>query len=102
MGVESSLSISLICNGKLWGLIACHNNTPRKVSLFTQRFCAIMSRFTSKLLEVLSYEKRIYNRSFITEQVIDTMSVAKHVNGYIVADSGDLLSLFRAGIAFIC
>lgn len=32
MGVRSTLTISLIDNGKLWGLIACHHRTPRFVS----------------------------------------------------------------------
>jgi len=32
MGVASSLSISLVVDGKLWGLIACHHRTPRFVS----------------------------------------------------------------------
>jgi len=29
MGYEASLSVSLLKNGKLWGLIACHNRTPK-------------------------------------------------------------------------
>jgi light-regulated signal transduction histidine kinase (bacteriophytochrome) len=30
MGVAASLSISIIVDGGLWGLIACHNQTPRR------------------------------------------------------------------------
>ena len=97
MSVESSLSISLMSGGKLWGLIACHNNSPTKVSLFIQKFCAMMSKFVSKLVEGLSYEKRIFSRSFITEKATDSISVGKHVNGYIVAKSEDLLKLFKSG-----
>lgn len=32
MGVGASMSMSLIVEGKLWGLIACHHRTPRFVS----------------------------------------------------------------------
>lgn len=32
MGVESSFSISLMHRGKLWGLIACHNISPRFIN----------------------------------------------------------------------
>lgn len=32
MGVVSSMSVSLVLDGKLWGLIACHHRTPRFVS----------------------------------------------------------------------
>ncbi len=34
MGVAASLSISLIVNGKLWGLIACHHYSPKIPSYF--------------------------------------------------------------------
>lgn len=39
MGVAASLSISIIVNGRLWGLIACHHYEPRMPS-FAQRSAA--------------------------------------------------------------
>ncbi|HEX3861098.1 MAG TPA: HWE histidine kinase domain-containing protein [Stellaceae bacterium] len=33
MGVQGSLSISIIVSGELWGLIACHHNSPKVVPL---------------------------------------------------------------------
>jgi len=33
MGVAASLSISILIDGKLWGLIACHHQRPRALSL---------------------------------------------------------------------
>ena len=46
MGVDASLSISILIDGKLWGLFACHNYSPRcptfqrrsMVELFAQMF----------------------------------------------------------------
>ena len=47
MGVASSFSISLIHKGELWGLIACHNYTPK--------FIDYKSRMSSKLIgQILS------------------------------------------------
>ncbi|NMH58747.1 HWE histidine kinase domain-containing protein [Alteromonas ponticola] len=34
MGVVASLSVSIIVNGKLWGLIACHHYSPKVPSYF--------------------------------------------------------------------
>uniref|UniRef100_UPI000F872503 GAF domain-containing protein n=1 Tax=Staphylococcus aureus TaxID=1280 RepID=UPI000F872503 len=31
MGVSASMSISLLREGKLWGLVACHHYSPRRV-----------------------------------------------------------------------
>lgn len=39
MGVRASMSVSLLRDGKLWGLIACHNNTPRLVPFETREAC---------------------------------------------------------------
>ncbi|MDE1187863.1 MAG: HWE histidine kinase domain-containing protein [Pantoea sp.] len=33
MGVASSMSISIVVDGALWGLIACHHNTPKVLSI---------------------------------------------------------------------
>lgn len=33
MGVQASMSISIIVEGKLWGLVACHNYTPKVVPM---------------------------------------------------------------------
>ncbi|WP_296943059.1 ATP-binding protein [uncultured Massilia sp.] len=31
MGVAASMSVSIVINGRLWGLIACHHMTPKRV-----------------------------------------------------------------------
>jgi light-regulated signal transduction histidine kinase (bacteriophytochrome) len=33
MGVQASLSISVIVDGELWGLISCHHDSPKRVPL---------------------------------------------------------------------
>lgn len=33
MGVAASMSISIVVDGELWGLIACHHNTPKSLSI---------------------------------------------------------------------
>jgi len=51
MGVEASLSISIIIGGKLWGLFACHHYKPRLPS-FAQRSAAeLFGQMFSLMLE---------------------------------------------------
>jgi chemotaxis family two-component system sensor kinase Cph1 len=50
MGVGASLTISLISNGKLWGLIACHALKPKYVSLPARDACETIGRITSALI----------------------------------------------------
>ncbi|MEP1611588.1 MAG: ATP-binding protein [Roseobacter sp.] len=51
MGVGGSLSISLITNGELWGLVACHHYSPRLVSSSRLRFAELLGGTVSALLQ---------------------------------------------------
>ncbi len=51
MGVGGSLSISLITNGELWGLVACHHYRPRLVPSSRLRFAELLGGTTSALLQ---------------------------------------------------
>lgn len=44
MGVRASMSISLICDRKLWGLIACHHNSPRTLSYELRTICEFLGQ----------------------------------------------------------
>ena len=59
MGVKASMSISLIKNGNLWGLIACHHLSAKPVSNAMQNAGAIISKMVSSKLALLEfYEQR--------------------------------------------
>jgi light-regulated signal transduction histidine kinase (bacteriophytochrome) len=42
MGVRASLSFSVVINDALWGLIACHHRTPRRLPLLLRERCVDM------------------------------------------------------------
>ncbi len=51
MGVGASLSISLITNNELWGLVACHHYGTRLISSSRLRFAELLGGTTSALLQ---------------------------------------------------
>ncbi|NHN83313.1 GAF domain-containing protein [Acetobacter musti] len=56
MGVRASMSVSLIVDGKLWGLIACHHYSPRRLFM--------AERITAKMIgEVIALQIIGLNRS---------------------------------------
>src|SRR6201999_501963 len=64
MGVQASMSISIVVDGRLWGLFACHHYSPRcpafqrrsVAELFAQMFA---SRLESReRREVVEYERK--------------------------------------------
>ncbi|WCJ61535.1 sensor histidine kinase [Agrobacterium tumefaciens] len=47
MGTAASMSVSIIVNGALWGLIACHHATPHSVSLAVREACDFAAQLLS-------------------------------------------------------
>jgi light-regulated signal transduction histidine kinase (bacteriophytochrome) len=53
MGVRASMSVSLVRGDRLWGLLACHHRTPRKVPFAVRSACETFARVVSLELEAL-------------------------------------------------
>lgn len=51
MGVSSSFSISLLAKGELWGLIACHNYSPKFIDYKAREGCKLIGNILSSALE---------------------------------------------------
>lgn len=51
MGVASSFSISLLYRDELWGLIACHNYTPRFINFKAREASKLIGQIISSALE---------------------------------------------------
>jgi chemotaxis family two-component system sensor kinase Cph1 len=43
MGVAASASVSIVHDGALWGLVACHSSTPRQLPLHTRIACRTLA-----------------------------------------------------------
>jgi len=58
MGVRASMSISLIQNGRLWGLIVCHHSTPKPVSYALQEASTFISQIVSSKLSLMGVHEQ--------------------------------------------
>jgi light-regulated signal transduction histidine kinase (bacteriophytochrome) len=108
MGVRSSMSISVMAFGELWGLIACHSygNTGMRVSFPVRQLLRLLSDSISRNIERLSYASRLHTRKLVrckrlsvealmvSQQQISTIPTDAHPTGYIVSNADDLLELF--------
>ncbi|MEB3826799.1 ATP-binding protein [Phormidium sp. CCY1219] len=67
MNVSASMSISIMKEGKLWGLVACHHNSPKYVSYEVRKACEFFGKVMSVELpskeENKDYEYRIKLKS---------------------------------------
>src|SRR5690606_10478318 len=51
MGVQASMSISLLYRGELWGMISCHHSTPRFVDFAGRQAAKFVGQLLSSALE---------------------------------------------------
>jgi chemotaxis family two-component system sensor kinase Cph1 len=105
MGVESSLTISLIKDQKLWGLIACHHRTPKYVSYELRKACEFLGRMIFSELssweETGDYDYRIQLAQIHT-RLVDQMAQEEDFVHALVNHEPNLLNLANAGGAAIC
>jgi light-regulated signal transduction histidine kinase (bacteriophytochrome) len=59
MGVGASMSISIVVDGQLWGLIACHHYGPRILSLAQRVAAEMFGEFFSLQIEAMSRKWRL-------------------------------------------
>ncbi len=67
MGVEASASMSIVKDGILWGLVACHHHEPRNLSLTTRLACQATATVLARQVKAREdsdlYRERIRLRS---------------------------------------
>lgn len=106
MGVTASMSISLINEKRLWGLIACHHYTPKYIDYETRKACEFLGQFASVELVYQQEQDINYYRSqvkSIQEQLRQTFTKeVSFIEPVLRRNEVELLNLVHAqGAAFI-
>lgn len=99
MGVAASASISIVKDGVLWGLVACHNLTPRHLGAATRRAASLIAAGLARQInakeQAEEYRERLRVRA-------DEDAVAARVSTEVDPEelfktaSGDLRRIFEA------
>lgn len=104
MGVSASMSIPLVDQNQLWGLIVCHHYTPKLVGYEVRKTCEFLGQLMSVEL-VLQQEresKRYHDQIRIIEQGFrrDLSQFPSRIETVLRQNQGDLLNLVKAeGVA---
>lgn len=99
MGVGASLTISLIKDGALWGLIACHHCTPKIVSYEVRKACEFLGRVVfADITAKEDTEDYDYCMTLtdIQNRLVESMSIAPSFVEGLVADAPHLMALTNA------
>lgn len=105
MGVGASLTISLIKDQKLWGLIACHHQSSKYISYELRKACEFLGRliFTEiSVREETEDHDRQINMTYIQSRLIEHMSQDENFIDGLVKNPQNLLDLASAQGAAVC
>lgn len=100
MGVDASMSISIIYQGKLWGLITCHHYTPRRLPRHLRAVCELFGSMFSLQLEVRLRAEQLEARLLSREALSSIMQALADEDDYaagLVAQQRVLLDYVAAG-----
>ncbi|MGG6240808.1 ATP-binding protein [Nodosilinea sp. AN01ver1] len=105
MNVEASLTISLMKDQKLWGLIACHHKTPKYVPYELRKACEFLGRVIFAEISTLEEEADQSYRlklAAVQSALIDQMARADYFIDGLVRHDPSLLDLVGAKGAAVC
>ncbi len=106
MGVAASFSISLINEGRLWGLIACHGFSPRYIDYETRKVCEFLGQIMS--IEIVNKHEQEFKKAQEKTKIIQAklkssiLKANQSINHLLFQDKEDLLNLVNAQGVVIC
>lgn len=105
MGVQASMSISILNSGELWGLFACHHYAPKFVDYSLRSICKFISTILSGFLEtklVLFDSDYLTRLTGINEVLMKQMVVADHWTQGLTDSATTILQAVNCSGAAIC
>jgi chemotaxis family two-component system sensor kinase Cph1 len=101
IGVRGSMSVSLVKDGRLWGLIACHSGGPRRLTADQRAACEMFGIVLSLQMDSIEDRQRAAReaeaRLVLRQLAADVEAIAPERFGeHLVADSARLRDLVGA------
>ena len=105
MGVAASASVSIVKDGKLWGLVACHNATPLTIDPDRRAACRALAAGLSRQIksreETDAYRERVRLRTYedsIVELLLRDGSLDEAISNHL----GELMDMLDGdGVAVL-
>lgn len=85
MGVAASMSVSILRDGKLWGLIACHHGTPHYLDYEKRSAVELFTQLLS--YEIAALENEAERAQAAKARVLHTSLLARMTDSTAIADN---------------
>lgn len=94
MGTPASMSIAILRDGKLWGLVSCHHSTPRRVSTHVRAACDF-------LVQILAMQIVSRDRSADAADRVERQHTHATLLGYMAREQHYVDGLLRHPDTFL-
>ncbi|WP_045389138.1 HWE histidine kinase domain-containing protein [Falsirhodobacter sp. alg1] len=104
MGVAASMSISILVDGELWGLIACHHYSPRTLSMYQRVAAEMFGEFLSLHIGALIHKAALDSASEARRRLenLAGLGAGTDVAGMLRSGMNDLCALIPCdGVALV-
>ncbi|BAY99192.1 multi-sensor signal transduction histidine kinase [Tolypothrix tenuis PCC 7101] len=105
MGVRALLVISLMQEGKLWGLISCHHHTPKYLAYEVRKICEFLGQIvSSELAHKVSHSEWDYEVKLkaLQSELLASISQADNFIDALIKPEIRLLDVVSAAGAAVC
>ena len=105
MAVYGAMSVSIVRDGRLWGLISCHNTLPRFVCFETRQACELLAQVLTWQIAVLE-ESEVIRHSMrvrsVQHRLLYELGGAADLQAGLARSGGELLALMDATGLALC
>ena len=75
MGTGASMSVSILVDGELWGLISCHNREPRRVTAPVRNACDLLGQVLA--MRIAALDRSAFSAERIALKDLETQLLAR-------------------------
>jgi chemotaxis family two-component system sensor kinase Cph1 len=106
MQVAASMSVSIVKEGRLWGLIACHHGTPRQTPPDVRFACSLLGQTLSLLIGAKEESSRLEKSGGLRQAQLRLLQqIAEHrsvFKGFDACPTEALAAANGSGVAICC
>ncbi len=105
MGVAASMSISILRKDRLWGLIACHNDTPKHLPYEMRAACELLGQVVSIRIAALEdTEDSIYKSkaNSLQAQFLEELAKSMDVATALISQKPNLMEFIHSTGGAVC
>ncbi|ABD89314.1 ATP-binding protein [Rhodopseudomonas palustris] len=105
MAVYGAMSVSIVRDGRLWGMISCHNTLPRFVSYEVRQACELIAQVLTWQISV-SEEAEVVGHSVrvraMQNRMLHELGDEQDLKKWLIRSGQDMLDLMRASGFALC